>query len=63
MRLRQIRPSETVNHLPKEGHPRHTIYNTLNRMQFGGKINEKKKTGRPTSLDTCQKEPVQKIIQ
>ena len=40
--------SEIVNHFPKEGYRRKTIYNTINRIQFGGTINEKKKTGRPT---------------
>ena len=35
--------------------PRGTIYNTINRMQHGGKINDKKKTGRPTSWTPARK--------
>ena len=38
-----------MNHFKKEGHPRQTIYDTINRMQIGGAINDKKKTGRSTS--------------
>ena len=34
--------SEIVNHFQKEGYPRQTIYNTINRMQLGGTINDKK---------------------
>ena len=45
----QMEKFEIVNHFQKEGYPRRTIYDTINRMQLGGKINDKKKTGRPTS--------------
>ena len=38
-----------VNHFQKEGYTRRTIYDTINRTKFGGTMNEKKKTGRPTS--------------
>ena len=41
--------SEIVNRFKKEGYPRQTIYDTINRMQLGGTINDKKKTGHPTS--------------
>ena len=44
----QMEKSEIVNHFQKEGYPR-TIYDTINRMQLGGTINDKKKTGHPTS--------------
>ena len=38
----QIEKSKIVNHFPKEGYPRRTIYDTINRMQLGGTINDKK---------------------
>ena len=41
--------SEIVNHFKKEGGPRRTIYDTMNRVQLGGTINDKKKTGRSSS--------------
>ena len=43
-----MKRSKIVNHFQKEGYPRRTIYDTLNRMQLGGAINAKN-TGRPTS--------------
>ena len=52
--------SEIVNHFQKEGYPRQTIYNTINRMQFERTINDKKKTGNP---NTCQKESAENIDQ
>ena len=45
----QMEKSEIVNHFEKQGYPRQTMYYTINRMQLGGTINDKKKTGRPTS--------------
>ena len=45
----QIEKSEIVNHFQKKGYPRRTIYDTMNRMQLRGTINDKKKSGRPTS--------------
>ena len=47
--------SEIVNHFQKEGYPRRTIYDTINRMQLGGTINDKKKTGRPISWTPVSK--------
>ena len=38
-----------MNHFQKEDYPRKTIYDTINRMQLGGTINDKKKIGCPTS--------------
>ena len=43
------------NHFKKEDYPRQTIFDTLNLMQFGEKINDKKKTGRPTSWTLASK--------
>ena len=45
----QMEKSEIVNHFQKEGYPRRTIYDTINRMQLGGAINDKNKTCLPTS--------------
>ena len=45
----QMKKSEIVNHFNIEGYSRRTIYNTINRIQLGGTINDKKKTGRSTS--------------
>ena len=39
----QKEKSEIVNHFRKEGYPRNPIYDTINRMQFGGTINDKKR--------------------
>ena len=41
----QMEKSEIVNHFQKEGYPRRTIYDTVNGMQLGGTINDKKKSG------------------
>ena len=41
----QTEKSDILNHFKKEGYPRKTIYNTINRMQLGETINDKKKTG------------------
>ena len=46
---------EIVNHFQKEGYPRRTIYSNINRMQLVGTINDKKKTGRPTSWTPARK--------
>jgi hypothetical protein len=35
--------SEIVNHFEKEGYPRRTIYNTINRFQNEESIEDKKK--------------------
>ena len=44
----QMKKSEIVNHFQKEGSPRRTIYDIINRMQHGETINDKE--GRLTSL-------------
>ena len=36
-----MKKSEIVNHFKTESDPRRTIYNTINRMELGGTINEK----------------------
>ena len=38
---------EIVDHFQKEGYSKRTIYDTINRLQLGRTIKEKKKTGRP----------------
>ena len=44
-----------MNHFKKEDYPKQTIYDTINRMQLGGTINDKKKTGRPTAWTPATK--------
>ena len=46
----QMKKSKIVNHFQKEGYPRQIIYNTINRMQFGGTINDKKVAKSPGKL-------------
>ena len=58
----QMEKSEIVNHFQKEGYPRRTIYDTINRMQFGGTINDKKKTDRPTSWTPARKNQLERLI-
>ena len=53
--------SEIVNHFKKEGYHRRTIYNTINRMQLGWTINDKKKTGRPTSWTPPRKNQLKRL--
>ena len=58
----QMEKSEIVNHFKKEGYPRQTIYNTIKRMQLGAKINDKKKTVRPTSWTPVRKNQLKRLI-
>ena len=51
-----------MNHFQKEGYPRKTIYDTINRMQLGGTINDKKKTGRPTSWTPDRKNQLKRLV-
>ena len=44
-----------------EGYPRRTIYDTINRMQLGGTINDKNKTGRPTSWTYARKNQLKRL--
>ena len=53
--------SEIVNHFQNEGYPRRTIYNAINRMQFGEIINDKKKTGRPASWTLARKNQLKRL--
>ena len=59
--ISQMEKSEIVNHFQKERYPRRTIYNTINRMQLGGTINDKKKTGRPTSWTPVRKNQLERL--
>ena len=45
----QMKKSEIMNHFQKDGYPKRTIYNTINRLHSGESIKDKKQTGRPTS--------------
>ena len=59
--LTQIKKSEIVKHFEMEGFARRTIYNTLNRLESGGDIKNKKKTGRPTSLTAARRSRLKKL--
>ena len=50
-----------MNHFQKEGYPRRTIYDTISRMQLGGTINDKKKTGRLTSWTLARKNQLKRL--
>ena len=52
---------EIVDHFQKEGYSKRTIYDTINRLQLGRTIKEKKKTGRPISAITA-KESVNDVL-
>ena len=58
-----MKKSEIVNHFQKEGHPQRTIYNTINRLNSGESIKDKKQTGRPTSWTSTRKNHAEKIDQ
>ena len=59
----QMEKSEIVNHFQKEGYPRRTIYNTINRFQNEESIEDNKKKWPPNFLDIYQKESAEKIDQ
>ena len=63
MLIPQMEKSEIVNHFQKEVYPRKTIYDTLNRMQLGGTINDKRLNWLLNLQDTRQKKSSQKIGQ
>jgi hypothetical protein len=57
----QMKKSEIVNHFQKEGYPRRTIYNIINRFHNGESIKDKKQTGRPTSWTTTRKNKLKRL--
>ena len=62
MVIPQMEKSEIVNHFKKEDYPRKTIYDTINRMQLGGTINEKKKTGRLIYWSPDRKNQLKRLV-
>jgi transposase len=56
-----MKKSEIVNHFEKEGYPRRTIYDAINRLQNEESIEDKKKTGRPTSWTSTRKNQLKKL--
>ena len=44
-----MKKTQIVKHFLKEGIARRTIYTTIERLESGKPINDKKRTGRPTS--------------
>ena len=57
----QMEKSEIANHFQKEGYPRRTIYNTINRFHNGKSIEDKIKTGRPTSWTSTRKNQLKRL--
>ena len=57
----QMKKTEIVNHFLKEGYPRSTIYSTINRLQNEESIEDKKKTGRPTSWTSTRKNKLKRL--
>jgi len=53
--------SEIVNHFQKEGYSQRTIYNTINRFHNGESIEDKIKTGRPTSWTSTRKNKLKRL--
>ena len=49
--LPQMKKSQIVEHFFKEG----TTYDTIKRLEFGKPIEDKKRTGRPTSWTPAKK--------
>ena len=50
-----------MNHFKIEGYLRRIIYDTISRMQLGGTINDKKKTGRLTSWTLARKNQLKRL--
>ncbi len=57
----QMKKSEIVNHFQKTHYPRRTIYSTANRMQNEESIEDKKKTGLPTSWTSTRKNKLKRL--
>jgi hypothetical protein len=57
----QMEKSEILNHFQKEGYPRRTIYNTINRFQNEKSIEDKIKTVRPTSWTSTRKNQLERL--
>jgi hypothetical protein len=57
----QMEKSEILNHFQKEGYPRRTIYNTINRFQNEESIEDKIKTVRPTSWTSTRKNQLKRL--
>ena len=57
----QMKKSEILNHFKKEGYPRRTIYNTINRLHNGESIKDKKQTGCPTSWTSTRKNQLKRL--
>ena len=57
----QMKKSEILNHFLKEGYLRSTIYSTINRLQNEKSIEDKNKTGRPTSWTSTRKNKLKRL--
>ena len=57
----QMKKLEILNHFQKEGYPRRTIYNTIDRFQNEESIEDKIKTVRPTSWTSARKNQLKRL--
>lgn len=59
--LPQMKKSEVVKHFEKEGIARRTIYASIKRLELGKPMNDKKKTGRPTTWTASRKTRLKRL--
>ena len=59
--ISQTNKSDLVAHFTKQGIARSTIYNTINRIQNWGPIQDNKRTGRPTTWTTAAKKKLKRL--
>ena len=59
--ISQMTKSDLVAHFTKQGIARSTIYNTINRIQNEGPIQDNKRTGRPTTWTTAAKKKLKRL--
>ena len=59
--ISQMKKSDLVAHFTKQGIARSTIYTTINRIQSGEPIKDKKRTGRPTTWTAAKKKKLKRL--
>jgi hypothetical protein len=57
----QMKKSEIVRHFSKEGIARQTVYNTIKRLETSQPIEDKKRSGRPTSWVPAKKTKLKRL--
>ena len=58
----QMEKSKIVAHFQAEGIPRRTIYATINRLQAGQPIKDKKRTGKPSSWSAFKANKLKRLV-